>query len=109
MNYLAKENTPVLHWHGDTFDLPDGATHLASSSKYNNQAFSWGESSLALQFHPEVTAAGLEHWFVGHASEISSTPDLSVAELRKDTAMFAQKLESQATLFWETWLKQLQL
>ncbi|NEQ79609.1 MAG: glutamine amidotransferase [Moorea sp. SIO2I5] len=108
LNYLAKEHTAVLHWHGDTFDLPDGATHLASSSKYKNQAFSWGECGLALQFHPEVTAAGLEHWFVGHAYEISSTPDLSVAELRKDTAMFAQKLEFQATLFWQTWLKQVE-
>ena len=33
-------NTPVLHWHGDTFDLPAGATLLASSTLYKDQAFS---------------------------------------------------------------------
>ncbi len=61
--YLAPEETFVLHWHGDTFDLPNGSTVLASTSKYPNQAFSWGKHCLALQFHPEVTARGLERWF----------------------------------------------
>jgi len=52
--YLAAEQTAVLHWHGDTFDLPAGAAHLATSTKYQNQGFAWG-NGLALQFHPEVT------------------------------------------------------
>src|SRR5687767_11961452 len=56
--------TRVLHWHGDSFDLPKGATLLASTERYRHQAFSYGENALALQFHPEVTAKGLEAWFV---------------------------------------------
>jgi len=60
--YLAAEQTAVLHWHGDTFDLPAGAAHLATSTKY--QGFRLGRNGLALQFHPEVTAWGLERWFV---------------------------------------------
>src|SRR6185312_7004532 len=52
----------VLHWHGDTYELPSGATRLASSAAYHEQAFSLGSRVLALQFHPEVDAAMLETW-----------------------------------------------
>ena len=44
----------VLHWHGDTFDLPLGATHLAASRTYANQAFRVGERAWGFQFHLEV-------------------------------------------------------
>lgn len=45
---------PVLHWHGDTFDLPEGAELLASSGAYENQAFRIGERAYGLQFHVEI-------------------------------------------------------
>lgn len=64
---------PVLHWHGDTFDLPEGAVHLASTAKCRNQAFSLGANILGVQFHPEVDpAAGIEPWLIGHAAEIGA-------------------------------------
>jgi GMP synthase-like glutamine amidotransferase len=44
---------PVLHWHGDTFDLPAGATLLASSQRYPHQAYRVG-SAYGLQFHLEL-------------------------------------------------------
>lgn len=44
----------LLHWHGDTFDLPQGVTLLASTDLYPNQAFARGPNILALQFHPEM-------------------------------------------------------
>jgi GMP synthase (glutamine-hydrolysing) len=103
--HLAAEHTLVLHWHGDTFDIPVGATHLASSSQYKNQAFSWGKCGLALQFHPEVTAQGLEMWFIGHACEIAASPGVSVPQLRQDTARYTKKLEIQARQFWYEWLQ----
>lgn len=45
---------PVLHWHGDTFDLPEGAERLAETANYPNQGFRIGDRLLALQFHPEM-------------------------------------------------------
>jgi GMP synthase (glutamine-hydrolysing) len=45
----------VFHWHGDTFDLPKRAMHLAESERFVNQAFRVGESVYGLQFHFECT------------------------------------------------------
>ena len=83
------ESVTVLHWHGDTFDLPQGAELLASTAICQNQAFSYGKSALAFQFHPEASAKNFESWLIGHAVEISSVPGLSVTKLRSDTARFA--------------------
>ena len=47
----------VLHWHGDTFDLPSGAKRLASTRICENQAFSFGDNAIAFQFHPEIGRA----------------------------------------------------
>jgi len=55
----------VFQWHGDTFELPVGATRLARSGAYENQAFKFGERAYALQFHVEVTGEMLARWFAG--------------------------------------------
>ncbi|MCQ2008772.1 type 1 glutamine amidotransferase [Sporolactobacillus sp. STSJ-5] len=44
----------VFHWHGDTFDLPQGASHAAFSKGCRNQAFLYGKRVVGLQFHLEV-------------------------------------------------------
>ncbi len=90
----ALEGVSVLHWHGDTFDLPDGARLLASTEVTPNQAFRWGAAALGLQFHVEATRRGLERWYIGHAGEIASAPGLSVESLRADTARSASGLET---------------
>lgn len=54
-------STEVLHWHGDVFDLPDGAQHLASSERTECQAFRAG-NAWGVLFHPEADFALLEAW-----------------------------------------------
>ena len=54
---LPEEFTP-LHWHGETFDLPPGATRLAQTLPVPNQAFQLGRRVVGLQFHLEVTPDG---------------------------------------------------
>ena len=98
------EGTPVLHWHGDTFDLPTGAGLLASTPRYPNQAFAWQRHGLALQCHIEVAAAGLERWYVGHACEIAATPGLAVPVLRAEARHWAPRLAPRAARCLAAWL-----
>ncbi len=66
MASLEVDNTrqaEVFQWHGDTFDLPEGALRLATSETYPNQAFRYGDRVYALQFHIEVTPSIVREWF----------------------------------------------
>ena len=67
---LAENKMRVLHWHGDTFDMPSGAKHLAETAITPNQAFSYGPKVLALQFHVEPRARHMERWLIGHTSDL---------------------------------------
>jgi GMP synthase-like glutamine amidotransferase len=58
----APSPLPCVHWHGDTFDLPEGAVRLAGNAAYENQAFRVGARAYGLQFHVEVTASLVAHW-----------------------------------------------
>jgi len=52
----------AVHWHADTFAIPDGAVRLASSDRYPNQAFRYGERAYGLQFHVEVDRELADLW-----------------------------------------------
>lgn len=68
-NFLPNQFT-VFHWHGDTFDLPDGATRIAKSEGCQNQAFIYGEKVIALQFHLESTKGSVQEIIENCADEI---------------------------------------
>lgn len=95
---------PVLHWHGDTFDLPDNAVQLAATDVTRNQAFAIDSHVLGLQFHLEVPGAAIERWLIGHAHELAATDGVSVLELRAETAIHAPRLEAAARQVFTDWL-----
>lgn len=85
----------VLHWHGDTFDLPEKATLLASSEIYPNQAFALGPNILALQFHIEAATDSMEKWLIGHTCELRQA-NINIPALRADNTRYAPELETAA-------------
>ncbi|WP_322010008.1 glutamine amidotransferase [Paraburkholderia sp. J12] len=104
MRHFSARNAPVLHWHGETFDLPPGATLLGSTEAYRNQAFSRGPNLLGLQCHVEVQQPDFERWLIGHAGELSGIPSISINGLRADAIRYCGGLELAATAMFNEWL-----
>lgn len=69
-----QEEVNVLHWHSDTYDLPDGAVRLFKSRVCENQAFQYLDHVLALQFHLEMTSEALDMLVEHSSSEIINGP-----------------------------------
>lgn len=80
-------STTVLHWHGDVFDLPEGATPLASSARTEHQAFRFADA-WALLFHPEADAELVESWL--------AVPEMAAEAEAALGADFAVELRRQA-------------
>jgi GMP synthase (glutamine-hydrolysing) len=99
---LGKDRT-VLHWHGDTFDLPQQASRLASNANYENQAFAYRHNALALQFHLEADPRQLEEWYVGHAVELA-VAKISIPDLRTITQKLSKTVAAQAEQVFTEWL-----
>lgn len=103
LRHLAE--VPVLHWHGDTFTLPEGVELLASSHLYDHQAFRRGPNLLALQFHAEMGedprfGEWVRQWpesvvEAGHdeASFLAAHDALGPGAVRAGRAMIAEWLE----------------
>jgi len=80
----------VFHWHGDTFSLPSGAIHLASSAVCENQAFQYKDHVLGLQFHLEYSADSIEKMLTHCGDELTDAPYIQTAdEIRRGIANFS--------------------
>lgn len=71
---LPKE-IEVFQWHGDTFEIPQGAVRLASSELFPNQAFRIGDNAYAFQFHIEVTEGIIKDWIALNEEELAAVMD----------------------------------
>jgi len=106
LRHLLSPELQVLHFHGETFELPPGAELLASTALCRHQAFALGRRALGVQFHPEVTAELLESWWVGHTGELWAQK-LDVVALRQQSYEQAPRLQQPLGAFVSEWLAQL--
>jgi len=103
---LSETGAVVLHWHGDTFDLPDGATRLAANANYQNQAFSYDDRALALQFHLEADGAALEKWYTGNAGDLAAA-QMPAEALRAQTMRISQAVRMRGAKIFAAWLRRI--
>lgn len=98
----------IFQWHGDTFEIPRGATHLASSALCPNQAFRYGDKVYALQFHLEVDAPLIERWLSIpiHQAEIDAERGAIVPDdIRAETHTRIDEARALADRTFGQWLR----
>jgi GMP synthase (glutamine-hydrolysing) len=98
---------PTLQWHGDTFDLPQGAVRLAGSPAYPNQAFRWGRAAYGVQFHLEVTGGMAREWaqVPAYVDSLERTLGAGSAErLFADFDAAAAGMQDHARAMFERWI-----
>lgn len=99
----ALEGVPVLHWHGDRFDIPAGASRLAETAVCANQAFAVDSHVLGLQCHLEADPQRLEDWLVGHACELAQA-GIDPRALRAEAQALQTRLPKAASKVFNRWL-----
>ncbi|HET6825588.1 MAG TPA: glutamine amidotransferase [Amnibacterium sp.] len=97
------DGVPVAQWHGDTFELPAGATRLASSSDYANEAFAIGRHALAVQFHPEVTDEMHERWVADGYNELDAHA-IDPQALRLERERYSPSMQEASRAAFSEWL-----
>jgi GMP synthase (glutamine-hydrolysing) len=93
----------VLHWHGDTYDLPGGIDNLVRSDMIEQQAFIY-KNSVALQFHIEADPARIERWFIGHTAELGAAK-IDIPRLREESKQFGPALAKKGQTLLHAWLQ----
>lgn len=88
----------TFHWHGDTFDLPPKAIHLASSQQYAHQAFRLGEQAYGIQFHLEITPELVQRW-------VAESPQVEPAPILEGLAQHAEPAAQLGRTVLTRWLQ----
>jgi GMP synthase-like glutamine amidotransferase len=98
----------TFQWHGETFDLPEGAVLLATSPAYPNQAFRWKKKAYGVQFHVEVSAKLAKQWSHVPAYKAALERVLGAGGATKvvdDVSREEKALHSYARSMFENWLQ----
>ena len=93
----------VLHWHGDTFDLPENVELLTSTWATPHQAFRQGNNVLAIQFHAEAETASLERWLIGHTCELAAAR-IDPRSIRADSLIHGDDLRRASRAMLDEWI-----
>jgi len=104
LGYLP-ESATVFQWHGDSFELPSGAIHLATSANYQNQAFRVGKYIYGIQFHLEVTPSMIERWINERSKDFALAPYLQPDKILADTENYAPTLKYYGERFLTAFLR----
>ncbi len=106
------KNFLSFHWHGETFTLPQGATHLLASQHCENQAYAIGKH-LAMQCHIEMTACMVETWCqLGEEEVQDSLASIGVQDLDEIQRALPERvsqLNQQASVVYSEWIKGLKI
>ncbi len=95
----------TLHWHQNTFQLPDGANHIYQSDACQNQAFSIDDRIIGFQFHPEATAKTVDYYLkVAKPSRITGRYVQTVDQIRQGIAKHLENQNQMLQQFLECWL-----
>jgi len=100
----ALRHWPVLHWHGDQFDMPQGTTLLAATEHCPHQAYSLGPNVLGLQCHLETDATDIEAWLVGHSAELIAS-GRDPRAIRADAERFGPTLAERSNAALRAWIE----
>ena len=98
----------TFQWHGETFDLPEGAVLLATSPAYPNQAFRWKKKAYGVQFHLEISPEVAEQWSQVPAYKSALERELgegAMAKVAGDVSREVKVLHSRARSMFEKWLE----
>jgi len=96
MAHLApeKKSCKVFQWHGETFDIPQGAERLAMSALYPNQAFRYGNKAYAFQFHIEVSKQMIFDWLANEPVDMT--------KIEMETEAYYEDYAARAQNFYKT-------
>jgi GMP synthase (glutamine-hydrolysing) len=88
----------VFQWHGDTFDLPQGAVLLANGLSCKHQAFRWGSTAYGLQFHIEMTAEMIDDWLNkgNDSGELAELDYINPKRIREQTPILLPAMQQLA-------------
>ena len=101
------DGLPLMQWHGDSFRLPAGATRLASSAEYSNEAYRLGDFALAVQFHPEMTGTMYEDWIADGEAELQAQ-GIDASALLAQRDLYGADMERATTAMLDEWLTALE-
>ena len=94
------DSFPAFHWHGDTFEIPRGAVHLARSEACENQAFAFDERVVAFQFHLESTRESVENLIHSCPEDLAEGPFIqSPLHMLADLGRFRSSNDLMADIF----------